>query len=141
MTKPHQYRMEFKSEIHNLGTVAAFIGRTAEECGLDERQTYNVQMAVDEAVTNVIQHAYHGTVEGRIELRCEMKDGDFIVEIRDRGKPFDPSSVREPRVHGPISRRSVGGLGVFFMKKLMDRVEFTSDAVSGNCVRMVKRVK
>ncbi len=134
-------RLNIKSDVANLGPVADFIVKAAQEAGLDDRETYNVQMAVDEAVTNIIQHAYNGNHEGRIDICCERRGMEFIVEIRDFGKPFDPSRVRTPRVHGPLSRRTIGGLGVFFMKKLMDQVEFTSDAVHGNRVRMVKRIK
>ncbi len=134
-------RLNIKSEVTNLGLVADFIAQAAQQAGLDDRETYKVQMAVDEAVTNIIQHAYKGDREGRIDICCQRRGQDFIVDIRDFGKPFDPSRVRTPRVQGPLSRRTIGGLGLFFMKKLMDQVEFTSDAVHGNRVRMVKRIK
>ncbi len=141
MVKWQQFRLSITSDISNLSRVAEFVALAARESGLDERTTYNVQMAVDEAVTNVIQHAYRGAEDGRIRISCERQDDEFVVEVQDFGKPFDPSKVPTPRVHGPLSRRSVGGLGVFFMKKLMDRVEFSRDATRGNRVRMVKRIK
>jgi serine/threonine-protein kinase RsbW len=133
--------LSISSDVSNLGEVADFIVDAARESGLNEAETYRVQMAVDEAVTNVIQHAYHGVADGRIEIFCERRGRDFIVEIVDFGKPFDASQVPIPRVRGPLSRRNIGGLGVFFMKKLMDKVEFSHGAESGNRVRMVKRIK
>ncbi len=141
LVKAQHYHLSIGSDVSNLGEVADFIIASAQECGLNEAETYKVQMAVDEAVTNVIQHAYRGVDDGRIEIFCERRGNEFITEIVDFGKPFDASKVPMPRVHGPLARRGIGGLGVFFMKKLMDKVEFSHGAESGNRVRMVKRIK
>ncbi len=141
LVKAQHYHLSISSDVSNLGEVADFIIASAQECGLNEAETYKVQMAVDEAVTNVIQHAYHDVSDGRIEIFCERRGHDFIVEIVDFGKPFDASKIPMPRVRGPLSRRGIGGLGVFFMKKLMDKVEFSHGVESGNRVRMVKRIK
>ncbi len=141
MGKAQQFQLTILSDFSNLGAVADFITRAAEESGLKDGASYNVQMAVDEAVTNVIEHAYHGRQDGRIYISCETHGNEFVVVIRDFGKPFDVNKVPKPRVKGPLGRRSIGGLGVFFMKKLMDRVEFSSSADQGNQVRMVKRIR
>jgi serine/threonine-protein kinase RsbW len=141
LAKGHQSHLTISAELSNLGAVADFIAQAARASGLDERDTYHVQMAADEAVTNVIEHAYHGRPDGQIEIYCERRGDEFIVEIRDFGKPFDPSKVGTPRVKGPLSRRTIGGLGIFFMKNLMDSVEFSSGAERGNRLRMVKRVR
>lgn len=141
MAKPQQSHLIIKSELSNLGAVANFIVRAARASGLDERATYQVQMAVDEATTNVIQHAYRGKKDGRIDISYKQRGDEFVVAIRDFGKPFDPSKVHTPHVKGPLSRRTIGGLGIFFMKKLMDRVEFSSGKERGNRVRMVKRIR
>ena len=141
MAKAQQSHLTISSELSNLGVVADFIAESARADGLEEHDAYHVQMAVDEAITNVIQHAYHGTRAGRIDISCERRGDEFIVEIQDFGKPFDPSRVRTPRVKGSLSRRTIGGLGVFFMKQLMDSVEFSRDAKRGNLVRMVKRIR
>ena len=133
--------LRINSDVSNLAAVADFITTAAQQSGLNERDIYDVQMAVDEAVTNSIQHAYHGRTNGHIEIRCERRADDLIVEIVDGGKPFDASKVPTPRTRGPLSRRSIGGLGVFFMKKLMDEVEFTNLAEGGNRVRMVKHIR
>lgn len=141
LSKAKQTHLKISGELSNLGAVADFVGESARGSGLDERDTYQVQMATDEAVTNVIEHAYKDEPGGRIDIFCERRDDEFIVEIHDFGKPFDPSSVRTPRVRGALSRRTIGGLGIFFMKKLMDRVEFIPGAERGNRLRMVKRIR
>ncbi len=141
LAKGQHFHLSINSDVSNLGAVAEFITNAAQSNELNERDIYNVQMAVDEAVTNVIQHAYRGRTDGRIDIFCERQGNDLIVEIVDSGNPFDASKVPTPRTRGPLSRRNIGGLGVFFMKKLMDKVEFTSKAGGGNRVRMVKHIR
>ena len=141
MAKAQHFQLSIRSEASNLSAVADFIAAAAGQSGLNDRDTYNIQMAVDEAVTNVIEHAYRGRTDGRIDIYCERHGNDFIVEIQDFGKPFDAARVPTPRTRGPLARRSVGGLGVFFMRKLMDTVEFNSTPGNGNRVRMVKHIR
>ncbi len=139
MGKAQHYHLTIQSDFSNLATVADFITHAAADWEMDGRTTYNIQMAVDEAVTNVIEHAYRGQSDGSIQISCDVKGNEFIVEIQDFGTPFDPKKVAKPQVKGPLSERTVGGLGIYFMKKLMDRVEFSSGKKIGNRVRMVKR--
>ncbi len=139
--KAQHYQLDIQSDFSNLATVAEFITNAAADWELDDRTTYNIQMAVDEAVTNVIEHAYRGRSDGSILISCDIRGNEFIVEIQDFGTPFDPKKVAKPQVKGPLSERTVGGLGIYFMKKLMDRVDFSSGAKSGNRVRMVKKIR
>jgi anti-sigma regulatory factor (Ser/Thr protein kinase) len=141
LSETQQFKLTITSESSNLETVCEFITNAARSSGLTEKQTDDVQMAVDEAVTNVIEHAYAGKTNGRIMIVCEYRGDEFIVEIQDFGKPFDASQVRAPRTRGPLSHRTIGGLGIFFMKKLMDEVQFSSDREHGNRTRLVKRIK
>ncbi len=141
LAKTKRFQLSVTSDLSNLSIVASFISESARVGGLDQKQADQVEMAVDEAITNIIQHAYRGRRDGTINIWCERQGDDFVVEIHDRGLPFDPSKVRIPRTRGPLSQRTVGGLGIFFMRKLMDRVEFSPDAKQGNRLRMVKHLK
>jgi serine/threonine-protein kinase RsbW len=141
LAKAQPSRLTIRSDLSNLGAVSDFIAQAAQANGLNARESYHVQMAADEAVTNVIEHAYRGRKDGRIDITYERRGDEFIIEVRDFGQEFDPSQVRTPRVKGPLSRRTIGGLGVFFMRKLMDGVEFSHDPIRGNRVRMVKKIK
>ncbi len=141
MGKAQHYQLTIESDFANLAAVAEFITSATADWSVDDRTTYNIQMAVDEAVTNVIEHAYKGRSDGPIQISCDIKGNDFIVEIQDNGVPFDPKKVAKPQTKGPLSERTVGGLGIYFMRKLMDRVEFSSGAKMGNRVRMVKKFR
>ena len=127
------------SDLENLAQIAEFVTDAALRLGLDEKQAFEVQMATDEACANVVEHAYGPGGVGEILIRCEVEGGDFVVTICDHGRSFDPDQVPEPDLTCPLEGRQIGGLGLFFMRKLMDRVDFYSDPDTGNELRMYKR--
>ncbi len=108
----------------NLTAIGQFVTHWAIESGLDERAVYAVQMAVDEACSNIIEHAYGGEGKGDIELHCRKLDDGLEVTIRDQGRHFDPAAIDAPNIHAPLEERGEGGLGVFLMRELMDSVSF-----------------
>jgi len=125
--------------LEDLATICEFVGQAAKQAGASKRATFDIQLAVDEACTNIIEHAYGGN-GGEICLRCECDGNDFEVVIRDHGRPFDPRAVRAPDLKAELDKRQEGGLGVYFMRCLMDEVCFRFDH-QGNEVRMVKHLK
>lgn len=129
------------SDMNYLDIARAFVAEVGGKVGLDPSAIHDLQLAVTEAVTNVIEHAYAGDSNQRIELAIE-KDGElFVVAITDSGQNrFDPASKPDPDMKEYLSQCRVGGLGLFLMRKLMDEVEFTQDE-RHNRVRLVKRVK
>jgi anti-sigma regulatory factor (Ser/Thr protein kinase) len=136
-----KYSLTVTSRRERLAEIADFIADAACACGLDDEQTYDVQMAVDEACTNIIEHAYRDNPDGTIDLMCQRQGNEFVVTIRDFGERFDPRQVQKPRTQAPLSERRIGGLGLFFMHKLMDRVEFDFESGQGNRLTMVKKIK
>ena len=83
-----------------------------------------IELAAEEALVNIFKYAYEGTT-GDVEIICKIDDADrFILEIIDTGIPFNLHSVRDPDISADISDRSIGGLGVFLMKKLMDAIHY-----------------
>jgi serine/threonine-protein kinase RsbW len=132
-------KLTFPGRFDSLVAISEFVGRAAESTSLDERAVYEVQLAVDEACTNIIKHAYGGEGRGDIEITCRINDEGLTVILRDHGQPFDPTSVPPPKLHGNLKDRNLGGLGLFFMHKLMDEVHFEFTPDSGNVLTMVKR--
>ncbi len=135
-------KFEFKtdSRIERLAEIAKFIDHAAHACGLGEDACHDVQLAADEACANVIEHAYQGKTDGKIKIACEQRGNEFVIVIQDAGKPFDPRRVARPDTAAPLTQRDIGGLGVFFIHKLMDRVDF--DFRRGhNVLTMRKKIK
>ena len=130
-------------EFEHLTEIATFITAAAREAGLNDDDVFHVEMAVDEACSNIIEHAY-ATNPGSIDLCCTSTDpGQLQVVIRDTGQPFDPDMVPPPQVDGPpdLENLNEGGLGLYFMRKLMDEVRFEFVPGQGNTLTMVKRSK
>ena len=131
----------FPGRFDSLAAINQFVTRVAETAGLGTKAIYAVQMAVDEACSNIIEHAYGGEGRGPIECTCLVHDDQLIVILGDYGCPFDPSSVPRPNLCPNLDKRSSGGLGLFFIRQLMDHVLFESKPGAGNTLTLIKRRK
>jgi serine/threonine-protein kinase RsbW len=129
----------FPARYENLAAIDQFVAEGAERAGFDSCTVYQVQLAVDEACSNIIQHAYGGEGEGVIECSRRIQDGHLTIVLRDYGAPFDPASVPEPDIGAGLEERTAGGLGLYFMRQIMDEVIFDFDAEAGNVLTLVKR--
>ncbi len=121
-----------------LEQIAGFVEQCAQDAGLDELATCRCQLAVDEACTNVIEHGYQGENRGKIEIACRPGDGVLTITIRDQAPPFDLDSVPPPDLSASLEDLEVGGLGVYFIRQVMDDVRFTHENGHNKLV-MVKR--
>ena len=113
----------------------------AREAGFDNRAVYEIQLAVDEAVANVVHHAYRGAETGDIEVSCRLDEDGLTIEVRDWGTGFDPDTVEEPDVEARLEDRTLGGLGLFLVNQVMDDVEFTCNEETGTRLSMTKRLQ
>lgn len=86
----------FPGQYESLAQIAALIRQATQELGLSSLDAYTVEMAVDEACTNIIEHAYGGEGLGEIELEYKIEADSLIITLRDHGKPFNPKKVRPP---------------------------------------------
>jgi serine/threonine-protein kinase RsbW len=123
----------------NLTRIGDFIGQAATQAELDDRATYAIQLAVDEACTNIIEHAYGGEGRGQIQLTYRIQEDGLQVIICDQGAPFDPSQVPELDIQAPLSERSSRGMGLFLIRNLVDSFEFKFGTPEGNQLILFKR--
>jgi serine/threonine-protein kinase RsbW len=108
------------------------------EAGLGEHEIFHCQLAVDEACTNIIEHAYGGENRGTIEATCDIRAGELIIALFDYGESFDPTAVPAPGPYLSIDDATIGGQGLYFIRKVMDSVHF--DCRPGaNTLVMTKR--
>lgn len=137
---PHSSRtLTFLGSYVSLAEIAEFVRQSAKEAGLSDFATYMVEMAVDEACSNVVEHAYGGEGKGEIAITCRNDPDRLTVIIRDHGRSFDPESIPNPNLQAGLDELPGHGLGLFFMRKWMDEVRFTSSPEGGNVLTMVKR--
>jgi len=130
--------LTFPTTFDILDDIRTFVGDQARKAGFNAKDIYSIQLATDEAASNVIEHAYERKLDGRFDVSCEFRMESFIVILLDHGKAFDPSQVEEPNLKADLSDRKIGGLGIYLMRKLMDEVRYESTQ-AGNLLTMVKR--
>jgi len=128
----------FPGNYHSLSKVSKFVVEAAQEAGLDEQEIYQVDLAVDEACCNIIDHAYGGEDLGEMQCSVEIGENSLTVVLKDRGRPFDPSRVPLPVYDVPIEQLKRRGVGFFLMHKVMDELHFESSSENGNTLVMVK---
>lgn len=110
--------------IENLDRFISFVRTCAEESGFEGKRAMEIELAVEEALVNIFNYAYHDG-EGQVEIQCALKEGNkFVIEIRDKGIPFDSLSSSDPDTKADIENRKIGGLGIFFIKKVANKVRY-----------------
>jgi serine/threonine-protein kinase RsbW len=132
-------KVKFPAEFQYLDEIRDFVAEIASRGGFDGKEVYAIQLAADEAASNIIEHAYEGVSGGEIEITCEMKAGLLTITMLDHGRAFDPSSVQPPNLKADLSKREIGGLGIYLMRKLMDEVDYESVPGKGNRLTLRKR--
>ena len=106
-----------------------FVSSCAGEQGFNEERVGEILLALEEVLVNIFKYAYKNSpVEGEVEITCKAVGSEtFIIEVVDSGIPFDLLSASEPDITASIDERKIGGLGIFFVKRLMDDVRYTHE--------------
>ena len=120
----------FAKDFLSLKAIFEFVGRFSAANQLDDAQAFSLKFAIEEVFTNMVKYN-PGNTDVTISL---LRDGNKLqVQLADEEeKPFDISEHHETNAQLPIEQRKPGGLGIFLLKKLMDRVEYTHDGTHGN---------
>jgi len=135
--KATKKNLRIPSQTEKLVLAREFVANAARVFGFAEDDVNNIALAVDEACTNIIKHAYHYATDKEIDIIISMKRPEFEIVIQDAGNHFDPTRVPVPDMKEYISHYKRGGLGMYLMKKLMDKVEYTKQPRK-NTVRLIK---
>jgi len=129
----------FPAKFEYLDEIRDLVAQVAREGGFTEKEIYSLQLAADEAASNIIEHAYEGVSDANLVVTCDIRGEMMVISMRDSGIPFDPSKVKQPNLKADLSDRQIGGLGVYLMRKIMDEVRYESNAKTGNLLTMTKR--
>lgn len=136
--KTEKYRLQVSAATRNLGIVRDFIRHLAKEAGFDKEKIEQIELAVDEACTNVIKHAYHYDASKMIDLRIRIDRKKMVISVIDYGGGFDLSKIKQPDINHNVKKAKAGGLGIHLMKKLMDEVQFHIEPGKKTEVRLIK---
>ena len=131
-------RITLRNDIREIPALSAFVDGLAEEASLDPALAASLNLALEEAVTNVIMYAYPEGEAGQIEVQAERFDDRFEFTVIDSGRPFDPTSVPDADITLGVAERPVGGLGIFLVRRIMDSVSYVREQ-GRNVLRMLKK--
>lgn len=135
--QPYRSSLTIPSQTERLNDVREFVSGLARVHGFSEDDINKITIAVDEACTNIIKHGYNYSPDNKIDVEIIRRGQEFEIIISDKGKRFDPSAIQTPDMKDYFEHYRRGGLGVYLMKRIMDRVEFNLQS-DRNVLRMIK---
>lgn len=139
--KKQKFNLKVSSSSGNLETIREFINDIARLAGFDVESASQIELAVDEACTNVIKHAHKFNSNKSLELSVQFDSDKIEIVISDNGKGFDITQVSKPDLEKYIHEAKKGGLGIHLMRNLMDEVRFDFDPGKKNRVSLIKFLK
>ena len=132
--------LNIESRTERLIAVREFVSTAARDFGFGDEDVSKIALAVDEACTNIIKHAYRFDPRKSITITVRGRNGTFEIVIQDYGKEFNPEKIPTPDMKEYLSHFRRGGLGVYLMRSLMDRVEYSFVPGKKNEVRLTKNL-
>jgi len=140
MNPARKFQLRFLGRINYLKIVRDFVREVLEPRKLDVITVHTVVSSVDEALANVITHAYEGDPAGEVTIQIQLDDDSLGISIRHGGKGFDPSKIPEPDMKKYAAQGKKGGLGLQFMRQFMDEVTYRVGDDGINEWRLRKRL-
>jgi serine/threonine-protein kinase RsbW len=129
----------FNAVYSELEAMSKFVLEAARSYDFDSKTRYNIELSVDEACANIIDHSYKGEGLGTIRITIELHSSALVIILEDKGQSFDPLSVALPDLTSPLELRKERGLGVYTIRKLMDQVRYEFPEPGHNRLVMVKK--
>ena len=135
------FALHVPSSTENLSMIRDFVKSIGTQSGMDDMEVAKLEMAVDEACSNVMEHAYNADSTKEVSIRATVDESSVQIEVIDTGKGFDPAAVEQLKLEELVSKKRTGGLGMRSMKLFMDEVHYEMRPGVKNELRMVKRLK
>jgi len=136
-----KFLLQVPSSTENLAMIRQFLDGIGKQAGIDEDEVAKIVLAVDEACSNVIEHAYQRDATQEVAITVRFDDDALSVTISDTGRGFDPSTAEPKELEELIAERKKGGLGLRLIRTLMDEVHYDMEPGQRNEIQMVKRIQ
>jgi serine/threonine-protein kinase RsbW len=133
----HVYQLNHTTTLQALPVLREFIAESCARHQVHEDVVWALQLSVDEAATNVIEHGFKGRADGKIEVVLTIESAQVKLELLDNGPAFNPIGRPEPDTGATADAREPGGLGLFFIQNVMDEVYYRSTP-AGNVLELRK---
>jgi len=116
-------KLKIPAKLESLEKIINFVSTQAREQGVSYEKINKLELGTEEIVVNIFNYSYPDA-PGEVEINSKLDDSNFIIEIIDSGIPFDINMVSAPDLTSDISDRAVGGVGVFLVKKMVDKIDY-----------------
>ncbi len=137
----NKFNLKVSSSSENLKIIREFINRIAMKGGFNTEAIEQIELAVDEACTNVIKHAHQYNSKETLELTVKLDNNKIEIIISDKGKGFNISHIAKPDIEKSIHEAKAGGLGIHLMRTLMDEVKFNFNPGKTNKLSLIKYLR
>jgi anti-sigma regulatory factor (Ser/Thr protein kinase) len=117
-------KLVIKNDISEISKLATFIGELSEELDFTPELNFNLNLVLEEAVSNVILYAYGKEEQKDISLVAYLSDNNLVFVLTDSGMEFDPTKVPDADVTLSAEEREIGGLGIYLIRQIMNTVEY-----------------
>ncbi len=136
-----KFTLHVPSSTENLALIREFVSNIGTQAGLDARDVGKLELAVDEACANVIEHAYGHDTSKDVVIRATFDADELRIDVEDTGRGFDPTAVKSEELDQLVAARKSGGLGMRLIKTLMDEVRYEIEPGRKNELHMMKRIR
>jgi len=133
------HHLQIQAELSQLSTARQFVEDTGGQLSLPRAVIDPLVLAVDESISNIIQHGYKGQ-PGTIDIEIERGPDSMVARLRDQAPPFDPTRRPDPDTQLPLNQRPVGGMGVYLTRRSVDRVLYERTAAGDNQLTLIKKI-
>ena len=120
----HIICLELSNRLSELANIQEALEANAERLGVSTAMLMSLNLVVEEAFTNIVNYAYADQEQHTIAICINRNDQQLVITLTDDGQPYDPTQKADPDIELPAEKRQVGGLGIFLIRKIMDKVEY-----------------
>jgi serine/threonine-protein kinase RsbW len=113
-----------ENSLSELDALCDHLGQFCQSCGVPKRQTFEINLALDELFTNIISHGFPDEDEHQVQVTCAKEEGLLKITIEDDGIPFNPTDAPHPNLKCAFKDREIGGLGIHLIRSYMDQIEY-----------------
>ena len=123
-TNKNPHHITLHNDVEQITLLPEFVEAVAKEAQLEHEATFNLNLALEEAVTNVIMYAYPEGTDGMVDIEAVVDGKRVMFVITDSGKPFDPTAKEDIDINAKMDERQIGGLGIHLVRTIMDTVNY-----------------
>jgi serine/threonine-protein kinase RsbW len=140
MTQVNKILITLENKISEIERLADAVMKFGRKNSFSDKVIFDINLALEEVVNNVISYAYKDKNEHQINIYMELEGQVLLLKVEDDGAPFNPFDVPEPDIDKPLEEREPGGLGLFFVRNLTDELEYKREK-DKNILIMKKKIQ